>query len=341
MKISARQIDAFVKNPDKSVRVILVYGPDSGLMKERIKALGKSVVEDLNDPFNVAVLDNDQLVQDPARLSDEASAMSMMGGDRLIRIEDAGDKITALLKEYLENPNDNALVLLEGSDLGPRSSLRKLCESANNAAALPCYVEDERDLARFIRETLQAQNLTIEPDAVTWLSANIAGDRGRARSEIEKLCIYKGSEASPITMADATAACGSAGAQTLDDLVNGVANRQTDKAMKVYQQLLQEGVNFVPIIRSLQNHFRRLHLAKSIIEAGGNAESAMKSLRPPVFFKQADAFRGQLQSWSLSAVSTVLDRLSELEAQCKQTGAPTETLCAQAVLGISASRKSR
>ena len=146
MKLAFRDIEPFVKKPDPAARVILVYGPDDGLMRERSKAIGGTVVEDLNDPFNVAALSADLLLEDPAKLNDEANAMSMMGGDRLIRIENATDKLTPLLKEYLEAPSAHSLIILEAGELGPRSSLRQLCEKAKNAAALPCYVEDERDL---------------------------------------------------------------------------------------------------------------------------------------------------------------------------------------------------
>lgn len=173
MKLAYRDIEPFVKKPNPAARVVLVYGPDSGLMKERAATIGKSVVADLNDPFNVAVLNADDLADDAARLMDEASAMSMMGGDRLIRVENAGDKLTTLIKEYLAAPNPHALIVLEAGELGPRSSLRALCEKVTNAAAVPCYVEDERDISRLIRETLQGAGLSAEPDAVTSLASAI------------------------------------------------------------------------------------------------------------------------------------------------------------------------
>ena len=103
MKIPFKQIEGFVKSPPVNMRVILIYGPDSGLMKERAKLIGGSVVPDLNDPFNVVTLSNAILADDPARLSDEANAMSMMGGRRLIRVEEASDKLTVLLKDSGRN----------------------------------------------------------------------------------------------------------------------------------------------------------------------------------------------------------------------------------------------
>lgn len=339
MKLTYRQIEPFVKTPDKAARVILIYGPDHGLVRERAAIIGKTVVSDLNDPFNVAVLSSDGLADDPARLGDEAGAISMMGGDRLIRIEQASDKLTVILKSYLEDPSNNALVIIQASDLTPRSSLRKLCESAKNAAALPCYVEDERGVAGVIRTRLQEENMPINPDALNWLAANIAGDRGKVRSELEKLITYKGTDdTTSISMKDVQAACGAAGEQSFDNLIYAVGSRRSADALFAYNILLQEGMNFVAIIRSLQNHFRRLHQTKAHMQSGLALDMAMKKLSPPVFFKQAPQFKGQVNSWSLNALDIILGKLTRLEAQCKQTGMPTETLCGQAILGISKMR---
>ena len=340
MKLAYRDIEPFVKKPNPAARVILVYGPDNGLVSERCNTIGKSVVEDLNDPFNVAALSVEILAEDPARLSDEAGAISMMGGDRLIKINGGTDKITVILKSYLENPSDSALVLVSAGELSTRSSLRKLCESAKNAAAVPCYVEDERDLSRFIRETLQAANLRVDQDAVMWLAANISGDRGKVRSELEKLITYKGDEASSVSLKDVQSACGAAGAQGFDDLVYNVAGRNSKAALKAYSTLMEEGTAFIAILRAMQNHFRRIHQVKSAISHGADMEMAMKKLSPPVFFKQAPAFRTQVNNWSVPALNAVMDRLTDLEAQCKQTGMPVEILCSQAILAVSKMRTS-
>ena len=338
MKLSYRDIEPFVKNPSPQARVILVYGPDHGMMKERSKTMAKTVVPDLSDPFNVIRIKASDLVEDPERLSIEASSPSMMGGDRVIFIEDADDKITAITKTYLENPQNTVLTILEAGELSPRSSLRKLCEKETNSAAIPCYVEDERDLGRLIRSTLQEHSLSIDNDAALWLASNISGDRQKVRNELDKLITYMGVGANTISMSDVTACCGEAGAMALDDLIYATAGKNSAKALKTFNELTQEGVAFIAIIRALQTHFRKLHLAKSNMSNGMSADQAMKSIAPPIFFKLQGPFRAQLEGWSLKALETVMEKLADLEAQCKQTAYPPETLCAQAVLGISKAR---
>ncbi len=346
MKLTYRDIEPFVRKPDPRARVILVYGPDAGLVKERAAVMGKTVVADLNDPFNAVTLTGDMLSNDPARLNDEANAMSMLGGSRLIRIEDADDALTPLIKDYLANPSPHNLIIIECGNLASKSPLRALCEKSDAAASVPCYVDEGRDLATLIRDTLRQNGYGIEPDALSWLAVNIAGDRQRVRSELDKIVLYMGPVAPdaqsqqrpPITLADILACCGEAGAEGLDDLANAVASSQAEQALRCYNRLLQEGVAAVAMLRAMQSHFRRLHITLARMEQGFNLEEAMRKLTPAVFFKQQDSFKAQLRRWTPGQIENLMQRLAALEAQTKQTGTPVETLCGQAILSISRAR---
>jgi DNA polymerase-3 subunit delta len=347
MKLQFRQIEPFLKSPDPSVRAIIVYGPDGGLVRERAKTLGQQVVPDLSDPFNVSHLTGDIVAADPARFLDEANARSLMGGRRLVRITDPGEGIAQPLKDWLKtNPGPDTLIVIEAGDLKPKSALRKLAEDAKNAAALPCYIEDERSLAGFIRDTVREAGFTIQNDALTWLAANIRGDRQRARMEIEKLILYCGGYASenaaqtpqhkkPITLEDAQESSGEAGAQSLDDLVYAVFSGQPGSSAEAFRRLLGEGVEPIVMLRSLQNHLLRLHLVRTQIDLHGiSLEEAMKNLNPPIFFKQADQFRAQAGRFSAPQIRNMIRRISLLESRTKQTGVPVETLCAQTFLNL-------
>lgn len=338
MKIQTRQIEGFLKKPDPTARAILVYGPDEGLAREHLALLGKSVVADLNDPFNVAQLTGDILAQDGARLGDEANAMSMMGGARLIRVDGAADALTPLFKDYLKDPSPHNLVILHGANLGTRSSLRKLFETSPNAAAIPCYAASAAEIAGLLRQELQMAGFGIESDAAQWLSQQLIGDRGLARNEIEKLTLYLANEppGTKANLAAVQACCGQGGALTLDDLIYATGGGNPDMALRSFRQLTDEGMPPVAIHRSLQNHFRRLHLTRSMMEDGQSMGGAMESLNPKIFFKWESQFREQVGKWSLARLDMVLTRLAQLEADCKKSNVPAETLTAQAILSLAA-----
>src|SRR6201986_4598182 len=84
--LRGRDIDAFLARPDPARPIILLYGPDAGLVRERADALLKSAVDDLNDPFSMVKLDGDELSAEPSRLVDEALTVPLFGGRRAIRV---------------------------------------------------------------------------------------------------------------------------------------------------------------------------------------------------------------------------------------------------------------
>src|ERR1700689_2430592 len=126
MIIKSHEADRYAAKPPKDLAIALVYGPDAGLVQERAEKLLKSVVPDLTDPFNVADLSETVLLADPPRLADEAAAISMMGGRRVVRVRGATNNLTDLLEGFLDDPPGDALVVVEAGDIAKSSGLPKL-----------------------------------------------------------------------------------------------------------------------------------------------------------------------------------------------------------------------
>lgn len=333
MKLTGQKADAFLRAPDPAARAVLVYGPDNGLIGERVARLMKTVVPDLSDPFRVAELTPAILKDDPARLADEAAALSMIGGRRVVVVRDAADGLSALFQGFLANPMGDALVVLEGGDLGPRSSLRKLFEGADNAAALACYGDEGGSLAQVVQEELKANGLTAEPDALAFLLDHLGGDRRLTRAELRKLALYMGGPGR-VQLDDAVACIGDTAALSMDDLALATAEGDHATAQRVLDRLFREGTSPVAVLRALSRHFQRLHLAAGAMAQGKSAEQAMAALKPPVIYKFAERFRRQLGRWPADRVGMALERLIEAEIDCKSTGMPAEEVCSRALMQL-------
>jgi DNA polymerase-3 subunit delta len=140
-----------------------------------------------------------------------------------------------------------------------------------------------------------------------------------------------------VTIDDVRASSGDAGVHSIDDLVYAFASRNIAQSLSSFERLLGEGVQSITLIRSLQNHLLRLHGVKAAMDDHGlDIESAMKMLQPPIFFKQADAFKAQLRMYSQSQLRTLLRQVNELEAKTKQSGMPVETLIGDFLLSSAA-----
>src|SRR5260221_8213085 len=93
--LRGKEIDAFLARPDPGRPIILLYGPDAGLVRERAEALLASAVDDPNDPFSLVRLDGDQLSAEPSRLVDAAMTVPLFGRPRAIRVPAASRRFSS------------------------------------------------------------------------------------------------------------------------------------------------------------------------------------------------------------------------------------------------------
>src|SRR5271154_6087548 len=188
--VKPQDVDAFVARPDPTRPVLLVFGPDTGLVSERVNALIKASVDDPADPFALARLEGEDVSADPPRLVEEARTIPLFGGRRAVWVKAGNRNIAPAVEALLGAGTLECRVSIEAGDLRRNAPLRTLGERAKNAAALPCYADTEKDRARLIDDEMRAAGLTLAPDARALLIPLLGGDRQASRNEIRKLALY-------------------------------------------------------------------------------------------------------------------------------------------------------
>jgi DNA polymerase-3 subunit delta len=322
MKLDAARVDGFLKNPG-ATSIVLIYGPDAGLVSERALTLVKSAVGGTYDVFRYAEL------SDAGRLLEEATAASLMGGRRAVRLRDAGDSAVKPLEALLKNPGD-AIVILEAGDLTPKSKLRALAEKSPAAAAIACYPVDAARRPRVITERLREAGIGIDADAANWVAGNAGGEEGAIRQAVEVLHLYAG-PGGRLTLADAMAALADGGDSSIQDSVDAALTGDPGAADRAVSLAFDEGVSPVAIIRVLLAELMRLRVAASSGLAPGEAVAAM---RPPVFFRRVPVVTKALSLWNAAALTEALRAALTAEAACKSTHTPDQAYCRQMMLGL-------
>lgn len=337
MKLGANKVDGFIRSPDPNIKAVLVYGPDAGLVRERTLALSDVITDGAGDPFQVVEFIGSALAKDPARLVDEVLTISFTGARRVLVVRDGADDIVGAVTAVLENDAADdplaALVVVAAGNLAPRSSLRRLFEGSDRCMALPCYPDDEAGLAQLVSVALRDEGITIESQALHAAVALMGADRQANRREIEKLVIYAGPGGH--LSEEMVAACLRDSAEaSSEEAVLAAADGDYESLVDHLARVWADGTEPVAVIRSAQRHFMRLHFVLSQTYGGVPLESAIKQLRPPLFWRIAGRFRSQLQRWSVPAIEESLDRLTEAELSAKSTGAPAGLVCDRALMAV-------
>lgn len=340
MIIKGAATKSFLQNPDKSLRAILLYGPDTGLVKENAEQIAKTRVPDLSDPFSVVEIFASDLRSDPARLADEAGALSFGGGGRVVRVRQASDASADAIASFIDGDTlSGAMVIIEAGELNARSALRKLFEGSEIAVALACYGDDARSLPDIIRQTLAPHNMTVSRDAMALLIQSLGADRSLTRGELEKLALYKGLPGE-ISIDDVRASLSDAAATSMDDVVFAAASGNFAKLESALEKTFDEGTNAIAVVRASARHFQRLHMARGEIDNGKSSEDALQILRPPVFYKYKDQFKSQLNIWPGERLARAFELLTQAEIDCKTTGLPAPAMCHRALIQIAQAARS-
>ncbi|MBW4091619.1 MAG: DNA polymerase III subunit delta [Proteobacteria bacterium] len=327
MKLDARGVGAFLRDPG-ACRVVLLYGDDTGLIRERAQGLIRLVAGALDDPFRVADLAREAVAQ----LPDEAASLSLIGGRRVVRVRDATDAATDAVKAVLAG-RAPALVVLESPGLAARSRLRTLVEAAPDGAAIGCYPDEGRNLTETIRTTLAEAGVTVDPEALTWLGGQLGADRAATRQELTKLALYAG-PGGRVDLAAAMASIGDMAGLSLDDALFAATAGEVGRADRALELAMAEGGNPVGTLRATLMHLQRLHRARLAVDAGQTPADAARTARPPVFFRRVDAFARALGRWPEPALRAAMTAVAAAERDCKRTGAPDQALCRHTVLTL-------
>jgi len=269
----------------------------------------------------------------PARLADEAAQIGLLGGQRVIRVRDAGDALAPLFARFLADAVGDSLVIAEAGDLAGRSALRRVFDDAPNGAAIGCYPDSARDLTAVIRDAFAAHRITASRDAIDFLVGHLGEDRLVTRAELDKLALYAG-DGGRVELDDARQVIADSAALSLDDAVLAAAEGDAAALDRALARVFQEGESPVTVIRALLRHLQRLHLLAAQIAGGVSPEQAIRNARPPIFFKQQDSWRRQLQRWSAARLERALDRVGDAEFRMKLTGLPAETICREALFAV-------
>ncbi len=217
----ARQGDrrVLLARPDPGRPIILLYGPDAGLVRERADALMASAVDDPNDPFSLVRLDGDELAAEPSRLVDEAMTVPLFGGRRAIRVPRRLPQFASGVETLADTAVRDCRIVIEAGELRAESPLRKACEKAKSAVAIALL---SRHRARS-REIDRRRNAALQ-SAVGVRCARgadvVAGRRRQAsRNELRKLALYAHGKGE-ITLEDVMTVVSDASELKLDPVVD-------------------------------------------------------------------------------------------------------------------------
>jgi DNA polymerase III subunit delta len=338
--LRGKEIDAFLARPDPRRPIILLYGPDAGLVRERAEALLASAVDDPSDPFSLVRLDGDELSAEPSRLVDEALTIPLFGGRRAIRVRAGSRNFAGGIDALAETPLKDCRVVIEAGELRAESPLRKACERAKTAVAIACYPDTERDLAKLIDDELKLSNLRIAPDARAVLMTLLGGDRQASRNELRKLTLYA-HDKGEATLDDVMAVVADASELKIDPIVDGAFAGNAAAVETEFAKAMVAGLYPGVIISAAQRQAAWLHKSAIAIADGTPSSVVLDGGFPRLHFSRKANVETALRNFDAARLILVIDQLATAALDMRKQAALAAVIAQRALLSIAVNAKRR
>jgi DNA polymerase III subunit delta len=329
--LKGSDIERFLARPNRPI--VLVFGPDAGLVRERAEALVRMSVDDPKDPFQLARLDGDELAGEPTRLVEEANTIPLFGGRRAVWVKAGARNFAPALDALIADPPSDCRIVIEAGDLRRNAPLRVVCERAKNAVALPCYPDAEKDLLRLIDDEMRDAGLAISPEARAALVPLLGGDRLASRHEIRKVALFARGKTC-VDVEDVVAVVADASTLAVDGLVDAAFAGRTGELEIQFGKARTAGTAPGTILGAALRHVAQLHRARLSIDEGTSVGEAAAGIQPFVHFSRKPAVESALRIWTSARLQHAMAQLAEAALEARQQSAMAELIAQRALLTL-------
>lgn len=319
MKLGGRDAARWLARPGPEAGVLL-YGADAMRVALRRTALVEALVgPDATAEMRLVRMTGAELRRDPAALMDAIKATGFFPGPRAVLVEEAGDGNAGAAAQALAAwTADDARIVVTAGALRAGSGLRKAFESARNAFAIGIY-DDPMSREEIAAAITRAGVGALEPaasEAVEALSRSL--DPGDFAQFLGKLGLYKGSDASPVTLEEVEACAPDAGEPELDSLIELAAAGEAQRLALALRRVGGRTATPVSLAIAAGRHFRALHAAAT---AADGPEAALGRQRPPVFGPRRSRMAAAARAFGPARLETALGLITETDLTLRSGGA--------------------
>jgi len=324
-----------IKKNKKNVlekKIFLLYGENIGLKKD-IKNFITNEVKIGNNPIEILTVYENEIINSKENFYNLIYSGSLFSKKKIITIYDTTDKIIDIINDIYEKPSEDIYLIFFSNILEKKSKLRIFFEKEKKLVCIPCYLDNEKDLAIIAELELKKNNIILSRESINMLIEKSNSDRNNLRNEIEKIIAYA-LDKKGIEIDEIKSLINFSGDYKSEVFINECLSGSISQYRKIISELYVGTINQILLLRILSNKIHRLLKIKEQTNESYNLDTLLNTYKPPIFWKEKPIVKKQLTIWKLKDLEKLIQDINNTEILCKKNPHISNNIFLNLFMGI-------
>ncbi|MDC2969885.1 DNA polymerase III subunit delta [Candidatus Pelagibacter sp.] len=303
------------KNIAEKKKFFLLYGNNSGLIKETIESKLKPFL--YKKIFNY---DESEIINNLDDFKEDILNKSFFENEKLVIISRSTDKICKIIEEIIEKKVEDLAIILISDALEKKSKLRNLFEKNKDIICIPFYEDNDRTLVSIVQNFLKEKKIQTSKESINLLIQRCGGDRINLYNELQKIENFSKNR-KKIEIEDMVKLTNLSENLNFNELVDNVLAKNLKKTLYILNENNFASEDTILILRIFLIKLKRLLKIKSQVKIENSVENVIKNFKPPIFWKEKEILKKQVEILSYQNIKDLIVKTNDLELIVKKNPA--------------------
>ena len=289
----------------------LLYGKNDGLKGDCINEILKK------NNGKIYNYDEKQIKDQIEPFYENILSESLFESSKIIIISRASDKICEIIEDLINRAISNIKVIINADILDTKSKLRSIFEKRKDLICIPTYPDNNDTLSKLTYSFFKKQNISISQQNINMIVEKCNGDRSNLKNELDKIKSYS-SKKKKISSEEISKLINLSENYRLSELIDNCLAKNRNKIINILNENNYNTEDGIIILRTFLSKAKKIHKLATQFEQNKDINATINSAKPPIFWKDKEIVKIQLNNWKPKKIEDLIKNLNDLELEIKQ-----------------------
>ena len=294
----------------KKNKFILLYGKNEGFKNQTVENL-------INKKDSIYNYDEKTILDNSNNFFENLLSKSLFESEKIIIIKRVTDKILEIILNLNEKNINDLIVILNSDNLEKKSKLRTYFEKHKEYICVPFYPDNEQTLSRLADVFFKEYKISLSSENINLIINKTNGDRGVLFKELEKIKFFSKNR-KKISSENISKLINLAEDFSISELIDNCLAKNKKKMTMILNENNFNNEDSILITRIFLNKLKRILKLCETFENNKNIDLTISSAKPPIFWKDKEITKTQLNKWTSEDIRKLIYKLFEIELLIKK-----------------------